>query len=135
MPAKRTAEHHSSDDSLLRNKARAPSKTRPASTSAIHSKSWRSTNITRGALQVFCAGKTVQAPRESIKQLKASVDAVAARHGPGSNSEIEGSEGEQSKVTREVGPITKPTLYQHDTSIADFRCSVSISSRRRPISH
>jgi len=110
MPAKRTAAHHSSDDTVLRKKARALSKTSPASTTAIHSRSWRSADTTGGALRVSCAGKTVQAPRESMKQLKASVDAVAARHGLGLNSETGGLQGEQNKVLREVGSILMSTL-------------------------
>lgn len=112
MPAKRTAAHHSSDDTLLRNKARALSKTRPANTSTIQSRTWRSADTPEGALRVFCAGKTVQAPRESMKQLKASVDAVAVRHGLGLISGTGGLEGEQSTVTREVGPMLMSTLYR-----------------------
>lgn len=112
MPAKRTAAHHSSDDTFLRNKARALSKARPASTSAIHSRSWRSADTKEGALRVFCAGKTVQAPRKSMKQLKASVDAVAARHGLGLISGTGGLEGEQSTVSREVGSMLMSTLYR-----------------------
>jgi len=107
---KRTAGHHTSDDTLLRNKARALSKTRPASTSAIHSRSWRSADTKGGALRVFCAGATLPAPRESLKQLKASVDAVAARHGLGPNPETGGLQDEQDKVPRRVGSILIPTL-------------------------
>jgi len=46
-----------------------------------------------------------------MKQLKASVDAVAVRHGLGLISGTGGLEGEQSTVTREVGPMLMSTLY------------------------
>lgn len=47
-----------------------------------------------------------------MKQLKASVDAVAARHGLGLISETGGLEGEQINVPREVGSILISSLQK-----------------------
>lgn len=76
----------------------------------------------------------MQPPRESIKQLKASVDAIAARHGLDLKPKTEGLQGEQNEISREVGSIIIPTQYRWLTNMADVRCSVNPSTCSRHLS-